>query len=945
SNLSEQLEQINVSGSTENSDSKTPPKIAETVKTAKTLEREQANNIKDIVKYETGVTVVEAGRFGQSGFAIRGVDENRVAINIDGLRQAETLSSQGFKELFEGYGNFNNTRNGAEIETLKEVNITKGANSIKSGSGSLGGSVIYKTKDARDYLLNKDYYVSYKKGYATENNQSFNTLTLAGRYKKFDALVVTTRRNGHELENYDYKNADSLTQGKKREKADPYKIEQDSTLLKLSFNPTENHRFTLAADLYEHRSRGQDLSYTLKYLKTLDLPEDDSRHTNDKTKRRNISFSYENFSQTPFWDTLKLTFSKQKIKTRARTDEYCDAGVRYCEGTANPAGLKLTNGKITRRDGSELKFQEKETKGTEKIYDFKKFIDTDDKVIDDKLILRRSSETWYDCSIFNCEKGTKIQVFEGNNHYGYDGKWKDVELETEELNGKKFARIKKNDRDNNKIKSILPSSPGYLERLWQERDLDTNTQQLNLDLTKDFKTWRVEHNLQYGSSYNTTMKRMVNRAGNDATDVQWWAERTLGTKTVYWPSPSKEIPQTCEDSWKAHLCPRVDPEFSFLLPIKTKEKSVYLFDNVVITDYLSFDLGYRYDNIHYQPKYKHGVTPKLPDDIVKGLFIPLPKSPDDTKVKENVQQNIDYIAKQNKKYKAHSYSFVSTIDPTSFLRLQLKYSKGFRAPTSDEMYFTFKHPDFTILPNTNLKPEIAKTKEIAFTLHNDDWGFISTSLFKTNYKNFIDLIFKEKRNFAVGDRGGSTLPFSLYQNINRDSAVVKGIEINSKVFLGKMAKFMDGFNLSYKYTYQKGRMNGNIPMNAIQPKTMVYGLGYDHPSQKFGFNFYATHVATKNPEDTYNMFYKEEGKTDSTIKWRSKSYTILDLIGYVQPIKNLTIRAGVYNLTNRKYITWDSARSIRSFGTSNVIDQSTGLGINRFYAPGRNYKMSVQFEF
>ncbi|HHF5623825.1 TPA: hypothetical protein ACPPFR_001769, partial [Haemophilus influenzae] len=87
------------------------------------------------------------------------------------------------------------------------------------------------------------------------------------------------------------------------------------------------------------------------------------------------------------------------------------------------------------------------------------------------------------------------------------------------------------------------------------------------------------------------------------------------------------------------------------------------------------------------------------------------------------------------------------------------------------------------------------------------------------------------------------------------------------------------------------------------------------------------------------------GERDTTIKWRSKSYTILDLIGYVQPIKNLTIRAGVYNLTNRKYITWDSARSIRSFGTSNVIDQKTGLGINRFYAPGRNYKMSVQFEF
>ncbi|HHV7026743.1 TPA: TonB-dependent receptor domain-containing protein, partial [Haemophilus influenzae] len=543
----------------------------------------------------------------------------------------------------------------------------------------------------------------YKKGYATENNQSFNTLTLAGRYKKFDALVVTTRRNGHELENYDYKNADSLTQGKKREKADPYKIEQDSTLLKLSFNPTENHRFTLAADLYEHRSRGQDLSYTLKYQKTnSDLLEDDSRHTNDKTKRRNISFSYENFSQTPFWDTLKITYSDQRIKTRARTDDYCDAGVRHCQGTENPAGLTVTNGKITRRDGTELKFEEINNTTTtanssDKTYNFNKFIDINNKVIETGIKLERPNDTWYDCSIFNCEKGTKIKVFKGNKFYGYEGKWKEVDLEIKELNGKKFAKIK--DMDSN-IKSIIPSSKGYLERLWQERDLDTNTQQLNLDLTKDFKTWRVEHNLQYGSSYNTTMKRMVNRAGNDASDVQWWATPTLGYN---WYNE----PYTCATTyeWNANLCPRVDPEFSYLLPIKTKEKSVYLFDNVVITDYLSFDLGYRYDNIHYQPKYKHGVTPKLPDDIVKGLFIPLKsgQNNNDAEVKKNVQENIDYIAKQNKKYKAHSYSFASTIDPTSFLRLQLKYSKGFRAPTSDEMYFTFKHPDFTILPNTDLK--------------------------------------------------------------------------------------------------------------------------------------------------------------------------------------------------------------------------------------------------
>ena len=133
---------------------------------------------------------------------------------------------------------------------------------------------------------------------------------------------------------------------KKKKKADPYKIEQDSTLLKLSFNPTENHRFTFAADLYEHRSRGQDLSYTLKYQRSgHETPEVESRHTNDKTKRRNISFSYENFSQTPFWDTLKLTYSDQRIKTRARTDEYCDAGVKTLSRHRQSYGTKINKGK------------------------------------------------------------------------------------------------------------------------------------------------------------------------------------------------------------------------------------------------------------------------------------------------------------------------------------------------------------------------------------------------------------------------------------------------------------------------------------------------------------------------------------------------------------------------------------------------------------------------
>lgn len=63
----------------------------------------------------------------------------------------------------------------------------------------------------------------------------------------------------------------------------------------------------------------------------------------------------------------------------------------------------------------------------EKYDDFRKLIDTNGQEIGDKLARKRSSETWYDCSIFDCEN--KIKVFKGKASYGYDGKLEEVDLE------------------------------------------------------------------------------------------------------------------------------------------------------------------------------------------------------------------------------------------------------------------------------------------------------------------------------------------------------------------------------------------------------------------------------------------------------------------------------------------------------------------------------------
>ena len=999
----QQLEEINVSGSTEHSDPKTPPKIAETVKTAKKLEKEQAQDVKDLVRYETGITVVEAGRFGNSGFAVRGVEENRVAVQIDGLHQAETISSQGFKELFEGYGNFNNTRNSAEIETLKQVTIRKGADSLKSGSGALGGSVSFDTKDARDYLLNKNYYASYKRGYNTADNQNLQTLTLAGRYKYFDAIAVITSRKGHELENYGYKNYNDKIQGKTREKADPYRRTQDSALLKIGFQPTENHRFSVIADLYKQTSKGHDFSYTLKpNTQYMTYDEEELRHTNDKVERKNIAFVYENFTETPFWDTLKITYSHQKITTSARTDDYCD-GNDKCALSSNLLGMKYNqDNQLVGKDGNSVKYKDidKEIKETgvagsaeltkpgkwawqkvdwdavrakhpgKTVYGYciddemdkctyevktlqkentfeingKKYdllSEADKNVISDEQRLPTNISYLFSCDGLNCDKKT-IQGFNKN------GTTVDIPFDVIEKNGKKYAKTEVTANDQRSGPYLfMPNQKGYQANLWSQRDLTSETKQINLDLTKHLELGKTQHDLSYGGLWSEMKKSMTNLAGDAPLNVKWWAQYPHNCDIFLAPSTTGAKP-TLNPERTSTLCNNVNV-FSFLIPVKTKTGALYFINDFRVNNYIAFNLGYRYDRVKYEPEYIPGKTPKIPDDMVTNLYITTPEfnasqadsDPDELLKKEaNAAANIKEIA-QPKKFSASSYSFGTTLDPLNWLRLQAKYSKGFRAPTSDEIYFTFKHPDFSIRPNRDLQPETAKTKELSLTVHNH-MGYITTSVFDTRYQNFIDLSYQGSRDV----HGHSKLiPFYFYQNVNRPNAKVTGFEIASQISLGNITKLFNGFSLSYKYTYQKGRINGNIPMNAIQPRTAVYGVSYVHPDDKYGLDLYISHASAKNAEDTYNMFYKEEGKKETTIKWRSESYTTIDLLGYIKPIKNLTLRAGVYNLTNRKYITWDSARSIRPFGTSNMINQDTGLGINRFYAPGRNYRMSVQFEF
>ena len=63
--------------------------------TERDIARQFILQTKDFVRYLPGIGLSESvSRYGNKGFAIRGVDENRVSISVDGLPQPETETDQ-----------------------------------------------------------------------------------------------------------------------------------------------------------------------------------------------------------------------------------------------------------------------------------------------------------------------------------------------------------------------------------------------------------------------------------------------------------------------------------------------------------------------------------------------------------------------------------------------------------------------------------------------------------------------------------------------------------------------------------------------------------------------------------------------------------------------------------------------------------------------------------
>ena len=209
--------------------------------TAEEVEKTLSRDIRDLIRYEPGVSVGGSNRFGLNGFTLRGVGDDRVLTQVDGV---QTVDEYNFGAFLTARRDF------VDIDSLKSVEIVRGPASSLYGSDALGGVVSFLTKDPEDYLAEVDrpWYLSAKGGYSSEDNSFMTTATAAGGGEVLKGLLLYTWRDGEETES----NGSDEVPGPARGKADPQKFDSHNVLAKLVYDLNEQNRFRVTAEYYKN---------------------------------------------------------------------------------------------------------------------------------------------------------------------------------------------------------------------------------------------------------------------------------------------------------------------------------------------------------------------------------------------------------------------------------------------------------------------------------------------------------------------------------------------------------------------------------------------------------------------------------------------------------------------------------------------------------------------
>ena len=279
-----------------------------------------------------------------------------------------------------------------------------------------------------------------------------------------------------------------------------------------------------------------------------------------------------------------------------------------------------------------------------------------------------------------------------------------------------------------------------------------------------------------------------------------------------------------------------------------------------------------------------------------------------------------------------AYRFNSLFEP------YFQYSRGFNAPSSQQLAFSWNTGNYSIWGNPNLKSETVNNFELGLRGQNEVFAY-GISGFDNYYKNFIDYADVSSSVTLPGTWTPNQMFILQAQNFSK--AHIYGAEAYARW------KFAPYWKVIGSLAYSRGSLRHegiDQPLNSVSPMKVKLGMAYER--ENWGSNIDFTYVAAKKDKDIYSAtsFYNP-----------SRSYALVDMGGYWKPTKHLSLRMGVNNLFNQKYWNWSDIAYLtpnvhdNAHGTTGASDSSTVNMTQKnadFYsAAGRTLNLGLRYTF
>ena len=256
------------------------------------------------------------------------------------------------------------------------------------------------------------------------------------------------------------------------------------------------------------------------------------------------------------------------------------------------------------------------------------------------------------------------------------------------------------------------------------------------------------------------------------------------------------------------------------------------------------------------------------------------------------------------------------------LRLFGNYARGFKAPSPTQVNQFFDNPTspqfaYRSIPNPDLRPETSESFEGGARIVTPVVSAGVTG-FTGSYRNFIS-------QEMIGNHAGSPADPIIFQFINLARARISGVE--GKIDVTPVAGVTARFAASYAKGTSTGANGVKSPLQTVDPVKLVGGVGYDAPERRFGGQLIVTYSARKPKSATTATAYRPD------------SFTILDATAYARLGEVFTLRAGIFNIFDKKYAWWSDVRGLATPASANAASTDA------YTQAGRNASVSLTARF